>query len=289
MNSEKTKKPLSRRSKALLITLGIIIVLCIIELVRSNSFIEVECFEYKNENIPGSFDGVKIVSVTDYHNHGGSYEDRLIEKIKEQDPDYIFLVGDIIDSRFTKLDVQKSFLEKCADIAPCYLCYGNHELRLDKSKLDEYNKNAENAGVTILDNELIPLTRGDDTLFLAGTTSAGGAVDISDRAEAVQKSAPLLWLHHYPENFEDLSNDAENMGFPSALFFSGHAHGGLIRIPFTRIGAVAPGQGILPEYTGGEYYCKESEMLLSRGCGNSGMTLRFFDPFEIVVCTLKSD
>ena len=97
MNTEKTKKHLSRGSKIVLIIAIVFILLVIAELIRSNSIVEVESFEYKNASVPESFDGVKIVSVTDYHNHGGAYEDRLIKKISEQSPDYIFLVGDIID------------------------------------------------------------------------------------------------------------------------------------------------------------------------------------------------
>ena len=287
MNSEKIKKPLSRRSKAHLIILAVTILLFIIELVRSNSYIEVESFEYKNDKLPQGFDGARIVSVTDYHNHGGSYEDRLIEKIKAQKPDYIFLVGDIIDSTFTKLDVQKSFLEKCVGVAPCFLVFGNHEQRLSSEQKSEYLENAKQAGVTVLDNEIVPLTRNGDTLYLVGTSSMGGFIYVEEQAKALEKSAPLLWIHHYPENFKEISQESQRMGFGSLLLFCGHAHGGLIRIPFTRIGAVAPGQGLLPEYTGGEYFEGDDEMLLSRGCGNSGVSRRLFDPFEIVVCELK--
>ena len=288
MNTEKTKRHLNKSSKIVLVIAIVLILLIIAELIRSNSYIEVESFEYKNASLPESFDGVRIVSVTDYHNHGGAYEDRLIDKIKAQSPDYIFLVGDIIDSRLTDFDVLESFLNKCTKIAPCYLCYGNHELRKSDEEINKYNDIAAKAGVTILDNELIPLEREGRTVYLAGLTSMGGIVDVTETAKALDKSAPLLCIHHYPENFKELSNDFEDMGFESSLFFCGHAHGGLIRIPFTRIGAVAPGQGILPEYTGGEYFSGSSEMLLSRGCGNSSITLRFFDPFEIIVCELKT-
>lgn len=287
MNTEKTKKHLNKNSKIALVVIAVILVLIAIELIRSNSIVEVESFEYKSAALPESFDGVKIVSVTDYHNHGGAYEDRLIKKISEQSPDYIFLAGDIIDSSLTDFDVLESFLNKCTKIAPCYLCYGNHELRKSGEELERYNDIVKKAGVTLLDNEMIPLERGGQTMWLAGVTSFGGLIEFYETAKDIDKSAPLLCIHHHPENFEEMAADFESMGFESSLFFCGHAHGGLIRIPFTRIGAVAPGQGILPKYTGGKYFSGDSEMLLSRGCGNSGLTLRFFDPFEIIVCELK--
>ena len=93
MNTEKTKKPLSKRRKIAIIIIVVYFLLLGAEVMRSNTTIDVECFEYKSASVPKAFDGVKIVSVTDYHNHGGSYEDKLIGKIKEQSPDYIFLVG----------------------------------------------------------------------------------------------------------------------------------------------------------------------------------------------------
>ncbi|MBR1663951.1 MAG: metallophosphoesterase family protein [Ruminococcus sp.] len=287
MNTEKTKKPMSKRRKIVLITIAALVLLAMAELIWSNSYIEVESFEYKNEHIPDGFDGAKIVSVVDYHNHGGSYEDRLIDKIKAQQPDYIFLEGDIVDAKRTDLDVVGEFFKKCAAVAPCYLCLGNHEMSVfAKGHKEEYLQLAADAGVNVLDNKAVTLERNGDTMTLVGTTNAPESTVMSEVLDG-KTGSPLLWIHHYPEDFESISSTANSLGYKNVLMFCGHAHGGLIRIPFTRIGAYAPGQGVLPKYTGGDYYSGDNEMLLSRGCGNSGYTLRFFDPFEIVVCTLK--
>lgn len=291
MNTEKTKKPLSKKAKILLGVIAVVLLLIIAELVWSNSYINVEGFEYKNETLPKAFDGVKIVSVTDYHNHGGAYEDRLIDKIKAQSPDYIFLCGDIIDSTFTDFDVLESFLKKCADIAPCYLCCGNHELRKSADELKEYADIAANAGVTLLDNSCATIERGGEKLTVIGTSYSLEATMLSDvlSVSSAERDAPLLWLHHFPEDHKEMSDAAAQLGFENSLMFCGHAHGGLIRIPFTDVALYAPGQGLLPKMTGGEYHNGESVMLLSRGCGNSGLSRRMFDPFEIVVCTLRSE
>ncbi|MBR1750628.1 MAG: metallophosphoesterase family protein [Ruminococcus sp.] len=289
MNTEKTKKPLSKRGKIILIALAVIMLLMLAEVIRSNSIVEVESFEYKSPDIPESFDGVKIVSVTDYHNHGGSYEDKLIEKIKEQQPDYIFLVGDLVDSRRTDIEQTGSFFKKCAAIAPCYLCLGNHEVSVfAKGGRDEYMKYADEAGITVLENCAVTLERGSGSLTLLGTSNALESTVLDSVLVNRDTSAPLLWIHHYPEDFEEESEAAASLGYSNTLMFCGHAHGGLIRIPFTGQGLYAPGQGLFPKYTGGEYQSGSGKMLLSRGCGNSGYSLSLFDPFEIVVCTLRS-
>ena len=49
------------------------------------------------------------------------------------------------------------------------------------------------------------------------------------------------------------------------------------------------GQGFLPEYTSGLYEYNGTSMIVSRGLGNSASTLRLFDPFHLVVCTLEKE
>ena len=95
-----------------------------------------------------------------------------------------------------------------------------------------------------------------------------------------------IWLHHFPEDFEKIADGTKSAGYQTDLMFSGHAHGGLIGLPFTG-GLFAPGQGFFPEYTSGIYTYNGSSMIVSRGLGNSSVTLRLFDPFHLVVCELE--
>lgn len=69
------------------------------------------------------------------------------------------------------------------------------------------------------------------------------------------------------------------------LVLSGHAHGGQFRLPFVG-GIVAPDQGFLPGYTAGEYYMDGTEMIVSRGLGNSVIPVRLFNYPEIVCVEL---
>lgn len=70
--------------------------------------------------------------------------------------------------------------------------------------------------------------------------------------------------------------------------FTGHAHGGLIRLPLVN-GLYAPGQGLFPKYTDGTYNVNDTTLVVSRGVGNSGWTQRFSDPFELVLFTLENN
>ena len=71
------------------------------------------------------------------------------------------------------------------------------------------------------------------------------------------------------------------------MVFSGHAHGGQIRLPFVG-GLIAPDQGLLPEYTSGAYEKGNTVMVVSRGIGNSIFPLRINNRPELVSVTLKS-
>ncbi|NLT93963.1 MAG: metallophosphoesterase, partial [Clostridia bacterium] len=91
--------------------------------------------------------------------------------------------------------------------------------------------------------------------------------------------AVKILLAHRPDMFPLYSDYGFN------LVLSGHAHGGQIRLPFIG-GLVAPNQGVLPEYTSGEYKMGDSTMVVSRGLGNSIFPQRLFNHPEVVVLTL---
>ena len=88
-------------------------------------------------------------------------------------------------------------------------------------------------------------------------------------------------LAHEPQYIQDYA-DAK-----ADLVLSGHAHGGQVRVPFVG-GVVAPDQGFFPQYTSGEHICDKTEMIISRGLGNSIIPLRLFNYPEIVCVELHS-
>ena len=71
------------------------------------------------------------------------------------------------------------------------------------------------------------------------------------------------------------------------LVFSGHAHGGQFRIPFVG-GLVAPNQGLFPKYDAGIYSKEGTDMIVSRGIGNSILPFRINNRSEIVVVELEN-
>lgn len=147
------------------------------------------------------------------------------------------------------------------------------------------------AGVLVLANRALPLVRGSQRITIAGLADPGLAQRAGDLrpAEAILGDAlaalrlssqpfPLL-LAHRPEWFPLYAEGG------AALVFSGHAHGGQVRLPGIG-GLFAPGQGLFPRYDGGLYRRGRARMVVSRGLGNSLFPLRVGNRPEVVVATL---
>jgi predicted MPP superfamily phosphohydrolase len=87
-------------------------------------------------------------------------------------------------------------------------------------------------------------------------------------------------LSHRPELFHIYVENSID------LVFSGHAHGGQIRLPFVG-GLYAPHQGLFPEYDAGVYTQDGTTMLVSRGVGNSLFPLRLNNRPEVLLIELE--
>ncbi|MBS7346035.1 MAG: metallophosphoesterase [Caryophanon sp.] len=238
---------------------------------------------YETEQLPASFDGFRIVQVSDLHDaQFGDKQQRLIEKVQQQQPDVIFLTGDLIDSNRYNLEQSLQAVRAFVDIAPTYYVLGNHEVATNL--VDDIYAAFEEVGVKTLKNEAVSFERNGETISIAGIEDPLMNVPTEHMLEQALANVPqdrfTMLLAHRPEMIEAYGDTSVN------VVFSGHAHGGQIRIPFVG-GLVAPGQGYFPKYTSGRYDDNETTMYLSRGLGNSTVPYRIFNLPEILVVELK--
>ncbi|WP_295212320.1 metallophosphoesterase [Ruminococcus sp.] len=285
MNTEEKKQSrlIKKQKRNILIVVMILAAMIIADFVWSNTYIEVKELSAKFEKLPDGFDSCKIVQISDFHNEWGSgYIDRLTNKVKDCNPDYIFVTGDSVDQLFPDVDRSLELMKKLPDICPVYLVLGNHEYGLSQEDREKFIAGCESYGINVLYNEHTTLTRNGDSISLLGFD------DMQNESEAFSQVADdfVILLNHYPEDCAHFSNMALQSGTHIDIDFTGHAHGGLIRLPLVN-GLYAPGQGFFPEYTDGTYTIDDTTLVVSRGVGNSGLTQRFSDPFELVVFTLE--
>ncbi|MDE6054706.1 MAG: metallophosphoesterase [Lachnospiraceae bacterium] len=244
-----------------------------------------------DELIPEQFNGFVIAHVSDLHNvQFGENQHILLEKISDANPDIIVITGDLIDYNHTNIDVAMEFVEGASELAPIYYVTGNHEAwSVDYPILRE---KLVQKGVFVLEDESVFLVQEETTIQLIGLADPDFMLpnDLFGEREAmmnkklqdvvIDNSYYSILLSHRPELIEVYSNHSIN------LVLSGHAHGGQFRIPLIG-GIIAPDQGFFPKYTAGKYVVNQTQMIVSRGLGNSIISIRINNRPELVVIELN--
>lgn len=279
----------------LAVTLSIVIVI-ILFCNFQNKHLETTHYTYEAEQLGADLEGYRIVQISDLHNAKfGKDNQKLVDRIRECEPDMIVLTGDLVDSNHTNVDRAVQFVDEIVKICPVYYVTGNHEYWLEASEYDELMSGLTGAGAVILDDQVVEISRGDAKIRLVGlgdrslsdgtlgtllNDQAGQKEETADNENSGEKELTVV-LAHEPQYLARYASAGVD------LVLSGHAHGGQFRLPFVG-GIVAPDQGFLPEYTAGEYYMNGTEMIVSRGLGNSVIPVRLFNYPEIVCVELKT-
>ncbi len=250
-----------------------------------NNDIVVTHVEYAGKKVPPSFNGFKILQVSDLHNKSfGKAQMKLMAKAAAIKPDIITVTGDLIDKRREGTAAAMAFISQAVKTAPVYYVPGNHEYTAGiyqklKGKLRA-------CGVMVADGETIQLDINGQHIVLIGIkdkvfykNDEAFERKLEELSQKHRGSFRVL-LSHSPEKFKLYHQH----GFDLTL--SGHAHGGQWRLPLIG-GLYAPHQGVFPKYTSGLHMKNSKGMVVSRGLGNSLFPLRLFNRPELVVITLR--
>lgn len=242
--------------------------------------------------IPEAFDGYRIAQVSDLHDaEMGENHSRLVETLVNLRPDLIVLTGDMVDSKRTDIENTLAFAVQAAEIAPTYYVNGNHEAIIHQQDYQSLSDGLRACGVTVMEDESTQLIRDNRSITLIGLNDIGHlpVSGVDNKIAAMQQTLEALMnkqsgftiaLSHRPELIDAYARTNVD------LVLCGHAHGGQFRLPILG-GLVALGQGILPEYDSGLYQKDNTQMIVSRGIGNSVIPIRFNNRPELVVVELK--
>ncbi len=243
-----------------------------------------------------------VALIADTHNCPSA---RIQSSLNQNAPDVICIAGDIILGHIPKhgykMDESQNAIDllyACANIAPTYFSFGNHERILAAQDISIIRK----TGVTILDNDWIihnncaigGLSPSRVLEYRAFRSSTNTRELYPQPHNAMSDTPPqpnLDWLDsfcsqpgyrillcHHPEYYPIYLAD-RNID----LILCGHAHGGQLRYynPFHKKweGLYAPGQGFFPRYTSGII---DNRLVVSRGLSNTLLIPRLCNPPEIV-------
>ena len=237
---------------------------------------------------------IRIAVLSDLHNYTfGEDNEDLVDTIRNEKPDLIFMIGDMLNEDEDDTSVMTECIRDCAEIAPVYFSYGNHEKQWESNFKKNVGIIAEQAGAEVLDLDYRDVTVNGEQLRIAGYYGWYRAtIAISDPLRKKQEAAFFeeyedtdrmkLLLCHVPVAFLDWEHRDE---YDAGLAFCGHYHGGQIRLPLIG-GLRAPNVGFFPKYTKGFFEGKGTDVILTTGLGNNHKVPRLNNPGELVIVDL---
>ncbi len=252
----------------IIIVLVIICLLIYIRFVGTHGFIVKE-YAIKSEKLPSSFNGLKIVHLSDIHfaTVGKNNMLKVVDEINIIKPDIVVFTGDLYDEfSIVTDDVKNDMIEVLSKINSNlgkYAVSGNHDY-----SADIYEEILSKSNFTYLNNESkLIYYKGDTPIELIGFPSyLKGEVNYDIELSDNYKIA-LIHEGDAIENIKDKNID---------LVLAGHSHGGQVRFPF--IGAFKP---LLPDgakkYYDEYYKVNNSDLYISSGLGESQFILRWFN------------
>ncbi|WP_421383504.1 metallophosphoesterase [Bacillus salacetis] len=299
--------------KRLGITAGIAVVAVLIWGFIEPYIIDVEREEAEIPNLPQAWEGKEVAVIGDFQvgmwMDNDSVIPRIVDKIIEEDPEAVLLLGDYVyhptDDRTLQMGKVADALGDLQDAnIPVFAILGNHDYAMAK-KDDKINKEEANRvegvlsseGFTVLRNESVPLTLEEDgvtlsrenenTLYLGALGATWPEnVDVSKALQDIPDEAPRMFMMHNPEAFSKLPANTA----PVAI--AGHTHGGQYRIPFT------PDWSYKELFTDKEahvdgwitdsYGSEGNSLYVNRGIGFSLFPMRVNCPPEITILEFTS-
>lgn len=272
------------------------VIICIISHFENRRLV-VTKYQIKDDLVPIPFHGFRIVQLSDMHNATFGAKNRdLITKVKELKPDVILVTGDMIIGKPGKeVSHAADTINAMTQIAPVYFSMGNHELRAS-IYTDTYGDMWEtfrkqlSPAVHVLQDKKMEIVREGAKIYLYGLNLTPKLYKrfiqtpmeedyLNSLFGTAKQEDYHIFMAHNPDYFKDYAKWGAN------LTFSGHIHGGMIRLPFLG-GVLSPMIHFFPKYDKGVFKISNKYMILSGGLGNHTFKFRVNNLPEIVSVTL---
>jgi len=231
--------------------------------------------------IKGLISPVKAMHLTDIHlghHRGRRFLQKLVDLVRLQKPDIIFVTGDLFDAHY---GLDEDTLKPLRQLnVPWVFIEGNHDRYVDVSKIKQM---VRDIGGIVLENEMLQEKglqiigldhmRADNESRNMHASQSGPTIKSVLQDLAPDKETPTILLHHSPDG-DIHANDAG-----VDLYLSGHTHGGQM-FPATLIARA------MFKYNRGLHYFEDMAIYVCMGAGTFGPPLRVGTFSEITVINL---
>lgn len=231
----------------------------------------------KLEGLPAAFAGYRIVQLSDLHlgTYAGdtSFTAALVDSVNACKPDLIVFTGDLVNSASEELLPHLRVLSRLRATDGIYSIMGNHDYCTYHPGLTPAEQHREvqrvirsqrTMGWHVLLNKHVAITRGSDTIYVAGVENIGkppfpSRGNLTKALAGIPAGACLVLLSHDPWHWRHGvvgNTDVQ-------LTLSGHTHALQMQV-----GKFSPAQWFMPEWAG--LYKRGSQTLyVSTGIGGS--------------------
>ncbi len=264
-------------------------------------------FDYKVRNVkvilpqlPSSFNGLKIVQISDIHS--GSFVstthiEEAINIVMQQKADIIFFTGDLVNNEATETEPFIEILSRVKAPMGVFSTLGNHDYGDYKTwespeakvkNLQDLKDIHAQLGWKLMMNEHVALKKGDDEIALIGVENWGGNLnfpkygDMKKAHAGTEKYPVKLLLSHDPSHWEmQVRKDYKDVD----ITFSGHTHGFQFGIEIPGWIKWSPSQFVYKQWAG-LYTEGNQHVYVNRGLGFLGYPGRVGILPEITVMEL---
>ena len=241
---------------------------------------QVTHYDVRVSGLPGAFDGLRVCLVSDLHL--GPHADVAairgrLRPLASVNADLMLFLGDYATAwPRGENQVAPIIAEQRAPLG-VYAILGNHDRWLGEERS---LRALRGAGVRVLVNDSVALTRGGDTLYLAGVDDPyTGADDLQAALAGVPQGSCVILMSHSPDII------AKARARRVALVVAGHTHGGQVNLPL--IGPLLVRSQYGTKYAHGLFHEGRTAMFVTRGVGEIFPYIRLNCPREIAVLTLR--
>ena len=250
--------------------------------------IDVTRLDLKVNRLSAAFDGFKIALISDLHYgpYTGEHEiSAAVHDANQLKPDIVFLLGDFVTESLighSRDGARKA--EPCARLLArlespygTFSVLGNHDYATDPEFVAEA---LTSHGVTLLRNASEVVERAGARFWLVGLNDAMfGHAALESALRGVPADEPKVLLVHEP----DFADESSRYGID--IQFSGHSHGGQVRLPGIHPLWLPP---LANKYYRGYYRVRDLQLYTNRGIGTVALPFRFCAPPEVTLVTLRS-
>ena len=240
-------------------------------------------YTYTDPDLPNSFDGYKILVISDLHD--APFSGQIIDLIRKNKPDVIVMTGDMSQLPAGSVQESAKIGKAVGKEIPIYAVSGNHERQGDY--YDEIIESWEWHNIIPLENDTAWLDRKNDSILLIGLKDPKQDDVSEERLEEMRtfvrdaipkKKTFTILLNHRAGLYPELKDTGVD------LILSGDLHGGVIRLPFVG-GLIGKDKkyayGVVKEKGG-------ATMIVSGGCDKNPKKPRLLNQPELVLVTLKA-